>query len=217
MTTVHDQGVAAGRTVAANPLAAPLWSDLLHCLARAFLPPPANLPASAWCEALADDLTDLGRELDLDLDAAVVALHRAGSGSTDDEPWLVEYSRLFLVPPVPVTLNTGIYLEGGLAGVSAQMMTQCYQSAGLSQREAFRDLPDHAAIQLEFVGALLARSAAEDDDAFAMAQEFTEGFVAQWVGPLRAACLKASDSHSAAAVYATLAGVLQVTTDRIVN
>jgi TorA maturation chaperone TorD len=212
MTTVLDEGVAAGRATAAAPPAALLWSDLLHCLARALLPPPADLPARAWCEALADDLTDLGRELELDIAAAIVSLRRLESGPTSDEPWLVEYSRLFLAPPVPVTLNTGIYLEGGLAGVSAQMMTECYASAGFAQREAFRDLPDHAAIQLEFVGALLERSAGDDDDALAMAQEFTEGFVAHWVGPLRAACLNASAAHPAAAMYATLADVLQAAT-----
>jgi TorA maturation chaperone TorD len=97
------------------------------------------------------------------------------------------------------------------------MMAQCYASAGYAQREAFRDLPDHAAIQLEFVGALLERSAGDDGDALAMAREFAEGFVAHWVGPLRAACLKASTAYPAAAVYATLADVLQAATDRILG
>jgi len=217
MTTVLDEGVAADRATAAAPPAALLWSDLLHCLARAFLPPPADLPARAWCEALADDLTDLARELELDIAAAIISLRRLESEPASDEPWLVEYSRLFLVPPTPVTLNTGIYLEGGLAGVSAQMMAQCYESAGFAQREAFRDLPDHAAIQLEFVGALLERSAGDDRDALAMAREFAEGFVAHWVGPLRAACLEASAAYPAAAVYATLADVLRAATDRILE
>jgi TorA maturation chaperone TorD len=119
------------------------------------------------------------------------------------------------VPPVPVTLNTGIYLEGGLAGVSAQMMANCYTTAGLAQKENFRDLPDHVAIQLEFVGALLGRYADGDADALAMACEFTEGFVVHWIEPLRGACLKASASQPAAGVYAALAGVLAAAVDRI--
>lgn len=216
VTAVQGERAAAAPPTAAAPTAALLWSDLMHCLARAFLPPPAHLTAGAWCEALAGDLADLGRELGLDIAAAIDTVRRAGSGPATDDPWLVEYSRLFLVPPVPVTLNTGIYLEGALAGASAQMMAQCYATAGFAQREAFRDLPDHVAIQLEFVGLLLGRSA-DDDDALAMAQEFTEGFVAHWVAPLRAACVKASAAHPAAAVYAALTDVLQAAADRVVK
>jgi TorA maturation chaperone TorD len=157
-----------------------------------------------------------GAALDLDTDTAARVLHETANGALAGAPWLVEYSRLFLVPPVPVTLNTGLYLEGGLAGVSAQMMAQCYATAGFAQRESFRDLPDHVAMQLEFVGALLGRCADGDDDALGMAQEFTAEFVSHWVAPLRATCTRAAAVHPAAAVYAALTELLQATTDRIV-
>jgi TorA maturation chaperone TorD len=198
----------------AGPDAAEL-ADLFVLLAAAYAPPPAALATRDWCRPLAADLEDLGFALGLDTAAATRALRETADGPLATEPWLVEYSRLFLVPPVPVTLNTGIYLEGGLAGVSAQMMAQCYATAGFAQRENFRDLPDHVAIQLEFVGALLGRHADGDADALAMAFEFTEGFVVHWLEPLRAACVKASASQPAAGVYAALAEVLPAAVDRI--
>jgi len=190
-------------------------ADLFVLLAAAFAPPPAALTGRDWCETLADDLSDLGAALAIDTATTARALRETAGGPLAEEPWLVEYSRLFLVPPVPVTLNTGIYLEGGLAGVSAQMMAQCYATAGFVQRESFRDLPDHVAIQLEFVGALLERAARADVDAFAMAHEFADGFVTHWVRPLQAACAKGIGRFPAATVYAGLAGLTAGAVDRI--
>ena len=146
--------------------------------------------------------------LALDCCAALETLQEMAEGPLAEGPWLVEYSRLFLVPPVPVSLNTGIYLEGALAGVSAQMMVQCYAAAGFAPRESFRDLPDHVAMQLEFVAALLER-AQHDPASLEMAREFAEEFMAHWTGPLRGALEKASDKHPTARVYGALAELLQ--------
>ena len=206
--------VAAGRPVAPLPPAAPEWADLFHCLAGAFLPPPADLTGVIWCEALADDLEDLGQLLGLDVSAAVGSL-RASGGPLAGAPWLVEYSSLFLVPPVAVTLNTGVYLEGGLAGASAQMMEQCYATAGFARHEAFHDLPDHVGIQFEFVGALLERAAQGDADAAAMAGEFVAGFVRQWIDSLHAACVRAGDGHPAARIYAALTDLARSALDAV--
>lgn len=190
-------------------------ADLFFCLTAAFLPPPAEMTGRAWCHALAADLDELAAQLDLDAGAAVGELRRFAQTPAADEPWLVEYSRLFLVPPVAVTLNTGIYLEGGLAGVSAQMLTQCYATAGYARREGFHDLPDHVAIQLEFVGALLERAAGGDADAAAMAREFADGFIRHWIGPLHAACVRASDRRDAARVYASLVDLAREVLDAV--
>lgn len=192
-------------------------ADLFMLLAAAFAPPPAAMTTRDWCEPLLADLEDLGRGLAVDTAAARRALQEAASGPLTNDPWLVEYSRLFLVPPVAATLNTGIYLEGGLAGVSSQMMAQCYATGGFSQREDFRDLPDHVAIQLEFIGALLGRHVEGDADGLPMAQEFCRDFVAHWVRPLRSTLTKAADAHPAAVVYAGLADVLLAATDRLLQ
>lgn len=203
--------------LAAEPAGAarPEAADLLYCLAAAFLPPPAELTGRAWCHALAADLDELAVGLELDAAPIVGALRRMAATPAADEPWLVGFSRLFLVPPVAVTLNTGIYLEGGLGGASAQMMTQCYAAAGFAPREDFHDLPDHVATQLEFVAALLERAAGGDADAQAMAAEFVDGFVRHWLEPLRLACERAADRHPVASVYASLAAFVRAALDSL--
>ncbi|ODT33552.1 MAG: hypothetical protein ABS55_13045 [Lautropia sp. SCN 70-15] len=192
-----------------SPETALAWSDLFLCLGRAWLPPPAGLSAADWCGPLADDLDDLGTELGLDVQAATAALRDEAGKSEARDPWLVVYSRLFLVPPVPVTLNTGIYLEGALGGNASQMMQACYRVAGFEQDLRFRDLPDHAAMQLEFLGALFERGARGDPDAVGQAREFLAGFVDHWAEPLRKACERAVPSHAEAKTFAELARVVE--------
>lgn len=207
----------ASASVAADTAApgAGAAADLFLTLAAAFTAPPAQMSAGDWSLPLAADLDELGEALELDAAAAVRTLRAVDAERHVDEPWLVDYSRLFLVPPVPVTLNTGMYLEGSLGGSSAQMMQQCYGVAGFAVRETFRDLPDHVAIQLEFVAALLQRAEAADDDARDMAREFIDAFIAHWVGPLHAACGKVAAGDPAARVYALLVDVLRQAVDRL--
>lgn len=192
-------------------------ADLLLTLARAFLPPPTAWSVCDWAQPLADDLAELGPALGIDTTSAAEALNtecarwaaaaRRADGSAD--PWLVEYARLFLTPPVRVPLNTGLYLEGSLAGSAAQMMLACYETAGVAPAQSFRDLPDHVAMQLEFLGRLYERGARGDTDAAAMADEFAAEFVHAWAGPLERACAAATADVPAAAVYRALARVLR--------
>lgn len=192
-------------------------ADLLLTLSRAFLPPPAAWSVCGWAQPLADDLVELGPALGVDTAGAVEALNtecarwaaaaRRADGSAD--PWLVEYSRLFLMPPVKVPLNTGLYLEGSLAGSAPQMIRACYETAGVVPDEDFRDLPDHVAMQLEFLGRLCERGARGDADAAGMADEFAAEFVHAWAEPLERACATAAAGLPAAAVYRALARLLR--------
>lgn len=196
-------------------------ADLLFCLARAFMTPPAGWSVCDWAQPLADDLAELGPSLGVETDAVQAALDdecsrwvsaaRLADGSAD--PWLVEYSRLFLMPPVAVPLNAGLYLEGSIGGTAAQMMRSCYETAGVVPSESFHDLPDHVAMQLEFVARLMERSARGDADGMAMAQEFCGEFIHAWAGPLERACASASVRFPAARVYAALARLVRQAVD----
>jgi TorA maturation chaperone TorD len=203
----------AAEASAVASAAAPEFADVFALLAAAFAPPPETLPARDWCELLDTELEALGPLLGLETAAARVRLAEAGQSATDS--WLVHYSRLFLVPPVHVTLNTGVYLEGSLAGNSARVISQCYAAAGLEPSSRFHDLPDHVAMQLEFLAALLQRGTDGDEDGVAMAQEYAGSVVDYWIGPLRSACERAVDADPAAAVYAELADLVRQAIDRI--
>lgn len=191
-------------------------ADLLYCLAQAFLPPPETWSICDWAQPLVDDLGEMAPGLPgLNLEVVKSALAaecarwavdaRAGCADT----WLVEYSRLFLVPPVPVTLNAGVYLEGALGGSSTQMMLACYEIAGVKPDERFHDLPDHVAMQLEFLARLYERAARGETDALGMAEEFAAQFVHAWGGPLERACQAVSATFPAALVFAALARLMR--------
>ena len=182
----------AGATTAAR-------ADFFFCLAAAFRPPPAGMRAAEWCTALADDLADLAPAIGPSTVGATDALRAFAAGPGGGLDSLVEYSRLFLVPPVKVTLNCGVYLEGGLAGSVAQMISACYQRAGFAPRADFHDLPDHVALQLEFLGALLERAGDGNDADLDAAAAFTDAFVAGWAEPLRDACERAAGHGIASA------------------
>lgn len=191
-------------------------ADLLYCLAQAFSPPPADWTVCDWAQPLVDDLADMAPGLPgLDLEPIKAALAAecerwaTEARNANGDPWLVEYSRLFLVPPVPITLNAGVYLEGALGGSSTQMMLACYEIAGVQPDERFHDLPDHVAMQVEFLARLHERAARGDTDALDMAREFAAEFVHTWGAYLEQACLKATPRFPAAAVFAALARLLR--------
>jgi TorA maturation chaperone TorD len=171
-----------------------------------------------WAQPLADDLAELGIALGIDMSGAQQALDaecarwaaaaRRAEGGAD--PWIVEYSRLFLTPPVRVPLNTGLYLQGAIGGRASQMTRSCYESAGMRPDKRFRDLPDHVAMQLEFLARLFERAARGQADAAAMADEFAAEFVFGWGEPLERACAQAEAAAPAAQVYRSLARLVRV-------
>lgn len=190
-------------------------ADLLYCLARAFAPPPPGWSVCDWAQPLSDDLAEIGTTLDVDVAPLQAALAEEcgrwarAAQQADADSWLVEYTRLFLMPPVLVPLNTGLYLEGAVGGAAAQMIRSCYETAGTVPDEAFHDLPDHAVMQIEFVARLVERAARGDADGLAMAEEFSQQFIHAWAGPLHQACRQAALTQPAARVYAELAQLLR--------
>ncbi len=187
-------------------------ADLCFVLARAFLPPPTTLSFRHWADALAGDLAELASKLGLFAEAAMAVLTnppRNIAHTTDPTAWLVSYTWLFLTPPVRVPLNTGLYLEGSLGGEAAHMMRMCYERAGFAPNQSFRDLPDHVAMQLEFLGWLEEKAAQGDEQAAELATDFLESFVSGWAEPLERACRAAADERPEAAVFAELAALIR--------
>ena len=150
------------------------------CLARAFLTPATAQSQEALRTTLADDLAELAQALDYPVAASIARLRDALSAWDEPEDLLVLYSRLFLVPGVAhPPINMGVYFDGTLHGDSVRRLTECYRACGLEKSDTLADLPDHVAVQLEFVAWLFAAQAAGQNLPLS-AHEFISTFVARW-------------------------------------
>jgi TorA maturation chaperone TorD len=173
-------------------------AELYLCLGRAFATPDAPGLYEALRDALPADLEDLGARCDYPIPEALAEYRRAIAAVSDPQQLLVMYSRLFLVPgDRHPSLNLGTYLDGAVSGGSVTALDTCYARCGLHKDGAFRDLPDHIGVQLEFVAWLLASEAGASEQDTAPppigAMEFIARFVARWIGPLRADIEEASE------------------------
>ncbi len=130
-------------------------------LARALLPAGDARTHAALTTLLSDDLQTLADELDYTLDLR--DLRHALATASDQDRLLRAYSALFLTPPTPVHINTGIYLDGAVAGATVQALETLQQRHGLGRSEQFHDLSDHASAQLELFAYLLASAAGESE------------------------------------------------------
>ena len=176
-------------------------------LARAFQPMGTPEARASFAHELPGDLADLAAEAGYELGPLV---ERFAEHALDAEAQLLEdYSALFLVPPVPVPLNAGLYLDGGLMGRGAQAMLQRYGEAGLAPDERFRDLPDHVSMQLDYVGVLFARAADGDRESEARAREYLAQFVLAWLPGFTQALHAAAQRVPAARAYGALAAILE--------
>jgi TorA maturation chaperone TorD len=164
-------------------------AEFYLCLARAFATPDSDEALELLRDALPGDLDELARECGYDISAHLAEYRGAIKAVPDGAQLLVTYSRLFLVPgDRHPSLNTGVYLDGAVAGGSVTAMEICYRRCGLEKAEGFRDLADHLSVQLEFVAWLLDAEYATGEGHVAppmTAAEFLESFVARWVRPLR--------------------------------
>lgn len=188
-------------------------AEFFLCLARAFAPPqdkPAVL--AAFKEDLVHDLAELGAACGYPIGEAVAHFARAMAGVADAQALRVTYSRLFLVPgDKHPSLNAGAYIDGAVGGGSVTAMATCYQRCGLEKLETLRDLPDHVAVQLEFVAWLYAAEAEGEASVPMRAEDFISSFVVRWAGAFRAG-IEAASGHFAldANPYAALAAMIEI-------
>lgn len=132
----------------------------------------------------------------------------------DLQTLLVDYTRLFLGPVNPRATPYGSFWLNGettLMQDSTMAVLDLYREAGFDIDEAFRDLPDHVAVELEFLyvlnfrqnqARLLGDSAAQAE-AEALQQRLLDTHLGHWVGPFTAAVQHGAET----AFYRELAGL----------
>lgn len=123
-------------------------------LANAFMPPQRPEVANAFRTMLADDLDELSAAIGLEARQELADFRHNVERIRDDQELLVDYSHLFLQPPIPAKLNLGIYVDGALNGPCLDILENAYRLIGIAKRETLKDLPDHLAVQLETLAVL---------------------------------------------------------------
>jgi len=162
-------------------------SDFYLMMARTFMTPMSQEGYQAIVEFLADDLAELDMELGYGLGPHIAALREQLAKISSQEELLIIYSRIFLQPPSEAQISPGIYLDGAMMGGTVAEMENFYRKFNVMQGEHFKGLPDHIAIQLEFVSYLYARAAEAremgkaDNEAEAGAGHFLFQFVKRWM------------------------------------
>jgi TorA maturation chaperone TorD len=116
----------------------------------------------------------------------------------DTQTLLVDYARLFLGPVQPLAQPYGsVWLSGEttLMQDSTTALLELYNQGGFEIDPEFRELPDHVAVELEFLYLLMCRQSqahthGHGDDATAAAslqQQFLGQHLGAWIAPFTAA------------------------------
>lgn len=190
-----------------QPGGAALRAEFYLCLARAFLA-PMQRSHLALTRHLADDLGQLAGQAGYPIAGLVAQLRAASAGYAAHLDLMRLYAALFLVPPTPVRINAGHYLDGMVMGGSVRAIEACYSRLGVARSAGFRDTSDHVAVQLEFLALLFGRQA-QRCPAPLTPQDFLEAFVRHWVRPFRADLERASAALGRPNPYLHLAQMLE--------
>ncbi len=121
------------------------------------------------------------------------------------EELLVEHARLFVGPQRVIAPPYGsVYLEEGrrIMGESTLETLRAYAEAGLHLDTDFKELPDHVAVELEFVYYLTAkgveadaaRRAEEASRHFAARERFLDRHLRRWVPPFCASIAEGTEN-----------------------
>lgn len=170
-----------------------LRADLCRFLAACYYEPTLAFAE----ERLFDSMRAAAQGLDAELAEGAVRLGDAFAAQ-DLQDLLIDYTRLFLGPVQPLARPYGsFWLEGEttLMQDSTMDVLALYREGGFEIDEAFHDLPDHVAVELEFLYLLTFRQQQAQivGDAPASAswselrQRFLQRHLAAWIGPFAAA------------------------------
>ena len=118
------------------------------------------------------------------------------------EVLMLDYSRLFLGPFEILAKPYGsVYLDGEkiVMGDSTMLALELYREGGFDVAEDFLEMPDHIAVELEFLYLLSFRIGKGSDDEerarlIALKQKFLEEHLGRWVGTLSEAIGKGAQT-----------------------
>jgi TorA maturation chaperone TorD len=147
-------------------------------------------------EKVFDSMLDAAARIHPDLAAHARRLGAAFSAE-GYESLLLDYTRLFLGPSHIIAKPYGsVWLEGeqSLMQRSSMAVEALYQEGGFGMDADFRELPDHIAVELEFLYLLIYREneARRNDDPDALMamtelrKRFLDKHLGSWVGPFTA-------------------------------
>ena len=137
----------------------------------------------------------------LDPQLAALAGHLGEDCAAEgQEALLLDYTRLFLGPNHIAAKPYGsIWLEGQntVMGDSTMAVQKLYEQGGFDMNEDFREVPDHIAVELEFLYLLIYREneaarKGEPEALRAMAalrKHFLEEHLGRWIGPFTSAVI----------------------------
>lgn len=162
-------------------------ADLCRLLAACYYEPGPEFAE----ERLFDSLIDAARRLDPVLGAKAQELKIAFE-SESNETLLVDYAHLFLGPVGLLALpyeSAWLDKESESSIDATQALLDLFEAGGFAVDEDFRDLPDHLAVELEFLYTLLFRMASavrsadrhELDEVSALRRTLIEAHLGRWL------------------------------------
>lgn len=184
-------------------------SEFWQTLATAFMVPRGESYFAAFREDLADDLEDLASELDLDLGSALDDFSREALKLSDEQALLVNYSRLFLTPPIPCRLTIGWHLDSTLLGPSEKFLSELMMGHGVVQADGLHETPDVLPTVLEFLSLMFNRldSSEDMDERAAIEQDLSmlrTHYLAGAIGRMAQRTAAGEDDYGLAPVYSCL-------------
>ena len=167
-------------------------------------------------ERLFESIAAAARRIDPELAEHAQRLGQAFAAASLQD-LLVDYTRLFLGAPQALAkpyASVWLTREPELMQDSAMELQQLYQQGGLEIDPEFRDLPDHVAVELEFLYLLtyqLNQAKAIGDEQALQAVEvlrraFLVGHLGRWLGPF----ILAVHDHAQCEFYRELAELTEL-------
>jgi len=171
-------------------------------------------PCAEWNQAkLLPNLVSLCTGISLPAGKAAECMSETWNSSVLEE-LTVEYARLFVGPmSLQAPPYGSVYLEHDrqVMGESTMAVIQFYRDSGLNMDAEFTDMPDHIAVELEFVSYCLQQAVSANNQAevtfwLDRANHFRDRFLMQWYSKFCAAIRSNSDSP----FYQALADVTEL-------